>query len=253
MATRRSNVRGRRYATNGIEEIDGYSDVLFRSVSADELADIFTTGRIVGRGNTFAGDDRDYVFFGETSVEDVMDQGEDLQRSVSTEPKYNETRARMREIDGDLRAARSERSEILRRRGLDVRDPDLWSLSKTDRRMVEELERDARKLEGAYHRVQSSWLRKVESEAKKLRVLNRKMYGATSFVIELRNVPGGVRFTAPDSYHQTAEVGFSRPTGIPSGNRRILRVWPILDGAKLPPLTPDAAARLVLAHRRSLA
>lgn len=250
---RRLRPKPRRYAANGVEEIEGYSEALFRSVSAEELADIFATGRIVGRGNTFSGDSRDYVFFGETSVEDVMDQGEDLQRAVSTDPKHYATRDRLREIDGELRATRAERSEILRRRGLDVRDPDVWSLSKPERRRVEELDREVRKLEDAYHRVQSPWLRKVDAEAKRLRVLNRKRYGATSFVIELHNVPGGVRFTAPDSYHQTAEVGFARPNGLSGGNRRIRRVWPILDGVKLTPMTPDEAARLVLTYRRSLA
>jgi hypothetical protein len=99
------------------------------------------------------------------------------------------------------------------------------------------------------------WLRKVEAEAKKLRERDRKRYGATSFVVELRNIPYGVRFTDADSYHQTSEVGFDRPSGPYIGERasRIVRVWPVLDGRKLPALTPDDAARLVLKRRKASA
>jgi hypothetical protein len=247
--------RRRPYTRNGVENIDGVSPVLFRSVSPDELADIFATGRITGRGNTFSGDGRDMVFFGETSVEDVLSQGEDTLRAVSTDPKYDVTRARMQALDDELNEAHRALKAFYARHGIDPHDYSPWSHPKAVRDAVERLERAIKSASAAYDKVQRPWLRKVEAETAKVRERNRKRYGATSFVVELHNVPDGVRYTDGDSFHQTAEVGFRRPRGPNIGDAlgRIKRVWPVLDGRKLPALTPDAAARMVLKYRNALA
>jgi hypothetical protein len=252
---RRLPSRARRSAPNGIENIDGVSLVLYRSVSPEELADIFATGRITGRGNTFSGDGRDMVFFGEASVEDVLSQGEDTLRAASTDPKHAATRARMQELDDEVTAAHRTLKALYARHGIDPHDYSEWEHPKAVRDAVERLERTLKSASAAYDRVQRPWLRKVEAEAAKLRERDRKRYGATSFVVELHNVPDGVRFTDADSYHQTAEVGFRRPRGPNIGDAlgRIKRVWPVLDGRKLPALTADAAARIVLKHRKALA
>ncbi len=247
--------RRRPYTRNGVENIDGVSPVLYRSVSPDELADIFATGRITGRGNTFSGDGRDMVFFGETSVEDVLSQGEDTLRAVSTDPKYDAARAMLRDLDAQEREAHTALKALYDRHGIDPHDYTPWSHPKAVRDAVERLERAIKSASAAYDKMQRPWLRKVEAETAKVRERNRKRYGATSFVVELHNVAYGVRFTDADSYHQTAEVGFDRPDGPYIGNRlsKIARVWPVLDGRKLPALTPDAAARMVLKYRKALA
>ena len=252
---RRLPSRSRRSTPNGVENIDGVSPVLYRSVSPEELAAILATGRITGRGNTFSGDVRDMVFFGETSVEDVLDQGEDTMRAASTDPKHAATRARMQALDDEANEAHLALKAFYARHGIDPHDYSPWEHPKAVRDAVERLERAIKSASAAYDKVQRPWLRKVEAEAKKLRERDRKRYGATSFVVELRNIPYGVRFTDADSYHQTAEVGFDRPSGPYIGERasRIARVWPVLDGRKLPALTPADAARMVLKYRKALA
>ena len=252
---RRLPSRARRFSPNGVENIDGYSPVLYRSVSPEELADIFATRRITGRGNSFSGDARDMVFFGETSVEDVLSQGEDTLRAASTDPKHAATRARMQELDDELNEAHRALKAFYSRHGIDPHSYSEWEHPKAVRDAVERLERTIKSASAAYDKVQRPWLRKVEAEAKKLRERDRKRYGATSFVVELHNVPDGVRFTDGDSYHQSPEVGFRRPRGPNIGDAlgRIKRVWPVLDGRKLPALTPDAAARMVLKYRKALA
>lgn len=232
---------------NPIKKVD-VSPVLYRSVSPGELADIFATGRIVGRGNVFSGDARDMVFFGTESVEDVADQSEDFSRAAFGDPKHAETRARLRAIDESERKARAAFKKFAKSVGSDEWHFDPWEHPKEIRERGIALKKEISKAEDAYRKVQAPWLKKCASEATKATAQNRKKYGATSFVIELRNVPGGTRFSTPHSAHRSDEVGFDRPTGVDAS--KIVRVYAVLDMKVIREMTPEEAARLVLKGRR---
>ncbi len=172
---------------------------MWRSVSPDEMAHIIATGRITGRGNAFARDDRDYVFFGIDGPAEVMHHGEDTERQVSTR---HEWLAR-------LSAARADKSS--------------WAVDNV------------------------FWA--IEAEAKRERAEYRRRYGATSFVLELSDVPGGTWFHGGESRDGRDEVGFARRPGV--STRYVTNVYTVLDRSITGETTLDgAAAMLGLAAER---
>jgi hypothetical protein len=211
------------------------TSVLYRGISPQEMLDVLRSGRIVGRGNAFSGDSRStLVFFAEADPSALAHQGDDSVRAVQSDPKF------VAAFDA-IHAAR----DPLERR-MHALDYDDWSSAKERMRLRAAL----RPLDARFKRLQD----KMFAEAHKRKtVFAEKHDGITSFVLELHDVPGGTRFTAPDSFHDGDEVGFDRASGVSA--KYIAWVYPVrgTGHGKLSmgePMTLTEAARLLRVRLR---
>jgi hypothetical protein len=166
---------------------------MWRSVSPDEMVDVITSGRIRGRGNAFARDERDYVFFGIDGPVEVMHHGEDTARQVGTRPEWNRR----------LAAAR--------------------------------LDPSPRAVDNVFYA--------IDAEARRERAEYRDKYGATSFILELSDVPGGTWFHGGESRDGRDEVGFARRPGV--STRHVTKVYTVLDRSITGKTTLDGAAAIL--------
>jgi len=204
---------------------------LYRGVSPPEMIDILRTGRIVGRGNYFSGDPREHlVFFGEGGTDAVSDQGLDALRTAQSEPAFV-SKSR------DLAALERDLEERNRRRvppPLYRRDPEGDAMRREDDRLA------ARR-----RRLQKT----LYDRAAALSARYERLYdGVRGFVVALEGVPGGVRYTGADSWHQGPEVGLERDPGVSA--RYITAVYPVRKPRAGRPelgeaMGPDALARLL--------
>lgn len=179
------------------------SEALFRSVSPEEMIDIVRTGLITGRGNAFSGDARSHlVFFGTHGVDDVLHNGEDSLRQVNSSPVFwNAFRA----LDADDRTIERERAHFAQYQSDYGINPPRGQAKRFSA---------YRKLTEKQHKARMKLLDAMYKEAARLRAHHIKTLGATSFVIELHDVPGGTLYTETDSFHQSDEVGFDREVGV---------------------------------------
>jgi hypothetical protein len=169
------------------------SGPLYRGVSPPEMADILRTGRIVGRGNYFSGDPREHlVFFGEDGPDAVSDQSLDVVRTAQSEPAFVARSRALAELERDLEE-RNRRHEL----------PPLWRPDPAG----DALRREDARLASQRRRLQEA----LYDRADALRARYDRLYGGVyGFVVALEGVPGGVRYTGADSWHQGTEVGLPR-------------------------------------------
>lgn len=188
-AVARNRHAGRRSARNPEENVR--VEAMWRSVSPDEMVDILKSGRITGRGNTFAYDDRDFVFFGTEGELAVRHHGEDTGRQVATRPEWRRRLKEARDADENVSFV-------------------FWA---------------------------------IDDEAAKEREEYRRRYGATSFVLELTDVPGGTLFRGGESKDGRDEVGFPRSHGV--STRHVSAVHVVLDGKFIATATLDEVAAIL--------
>jgi hypothetical protein len=226
-----SFMRQRRARRNPITPRDTTGPI-FRSVSPEEMIDIVRTGRITGRGNAFSGDQRvDMVFFGTKNAKDVMHNGEDTLRQVSSSPAFQD---KFRALDTDLEKIESEREYFAGH----MSDFGYSVPRAQDKRFSA-----WRKLQDRHYKAHKKVQDAMYATVTKLRDQHRRKFGATSFTIELRDVPGGVLYTSPDSSHQTDEVGFKRKPGVSA--EHIAWVSVVLDGKVAHKMPYDKFVRLL--------
>lgn len=79
------------------------------------------------------------------------------------------------------------------------------------------------------------------AEVDRVRARYRARFGATSFVLELANMPGGTRYSGSDSRHDGDEVGFQRDPGVSA--KYIRRVHAVRDSVAVGVFSLVDAAR----------
>lgn len=201
--------------------------VLYRSVSIPELVSVAFRGEVTGGGNTFSGDNRRWVFFGDQLNSNLIHQGEDHSRypsyAIRHHPIHNKFRANSQDVEEiALLAANTLRVLAKQKKWSAVTEELLdrltWDES-TARRMRSEYGRYAPDLKHILDdlieafevrtglRDQYQGLHKDSYETYKTA---RKDWGYTSAVIVTKPTDRGFHFRADkgESYHDGDEYGF---------------------------------------------
>ena len=182
---------------------------LYRSISPLELIEILKSGRIVGRGNTFSGDDRDLVFFADADT-DLKYQGEDMARSIYSDPAVAK---KFDALHTEERALEAERRRI------NPRD-QMW-LPAAAQKALDTIRRAQDRNTRSLRALQKS----LDAKGRKRRDMFLDKYGVTSFIVELHDAPGGIVYDGGDTRHLGTEIGFERVPGVDA--RYIAAVYPV--------------------------
>lgn len=170
-------------------------EALYRSVSPGEYRDILLTGRIIGRGGWFSGDERNLIFFA-PDMDSVIGQGEDIQRYVTSLPDIRAKLEKKEEFYNVYLDLLGERDRLYGDDGFYNRMPDAM------RRRIDEASK-------RFFKEQKKVFAEVDRMAKQVKEQNRRD-GATSYILEFQGLADGTLHTGTESYHWGPEVGFER-------------------------------------------
>ena len=197
---------------------------LFRSVSPWEMADIWSSGEITGRGGRFSGDYRaasSPVFFGLT-LSEVLHHGEDWSRYLETDILFRS----LFDLSSHINAYQVAIHRLERRaKGYEWKDPRWARL--TVHGPLRSAWREAEGIVTGWHnrvvRLLWSVLGQWQDEAKASGI-------PTSYVIEVRNNGEGLLYTGDDARMGPGKSEVVLPQGA-VGLEDIVRVYLVRDGA----------------------
>lgn len=176
----------------------------FRSVSPAEMGDIVFKGEVTGDQNRFNDFDkrRGEVFFSENMGNQVILQGEELERQAAREAGTTRDGKKRRDRFDVVAARLAELDRMEKARRKDAGEPVGSSKKMLDKKEESEhlaLKREAEALRTEHQKSYNKILEALIKRAKQLTY--------TSYVIETRVLPGGKRYSGQESGMDSDEIG----------------------------------------------
>jgi hypothetical protein len=200
--------------------------VLYRSISIPELVSIAFRGAVTGGKNSFAGDHRTWVFFGDTLNDNLIGQGEDHSRYPSYALKDDPIHGEFRRVKNDIEELGTLAANVLRaaatKNGWRKVTPELldrleWGNESTVRQCRQDYGFSDAALKKIMDELLTAVLEKNELQNHYTNLHKdqqgkfndvRKQWGYTSAVIITHPIEGGTIFQDEHSNHDGDEYSF---------------------------------------------